>query len=401
MKLLWVKSDFLHPTTRGGQIRTLEMLRRLHARHEVHYVAFDDPSHPEGLARSGEYATQAYPIRFHVPDKRSVAFAAQVIKGLFSPLPVAVGRWVSKAMREKVETLVREQRFDAVVCDFLVPAPSLGDVLARAVLFQHNIETLIWRRRAEQARDPLRRFYLRQQARRMFSCEREFSHLARHVVAVSDADAERMLEMFDLTHVSVVPTGVDLDYFQPPKSLVAGPRFDIVFVGSMDWMPNQDGVQFFLSEILPRIRQAVPAASVGIVGRQPPPELLQLAAKAGGITVTGTVPDVRPYLWGARMSIVPLRIGGGTRLKIYESMAAGTPVVSTTIGAEGLDVRDGETISRADSAEDFAAACCALLGDEDRRTRLAEAGRALVTERFSWETVTDQFEQILLEHAER
>jgi glycosyltransferase involved in cell wall biosynthesis len=304
-------------------------------------------------------------------------------------------------MREKVELLAREHRFDAVVCDFLIPAPSMGDILSRAVLFQHNIETLIWRRRAEQARDPLRRFYLRQQASRMFSCEREFSHRARHVVAVSDADAERMREMFDLKHVSSVPTGVDLDYFQAPDPAPAGPRFDIVFVGSMDWMPNQDGVQFFLRDILPRIRQAVPEASVGIVGRQPPPELLQQAAKAGGITVTGTVPDVRPYLWGARMSIVPLRIGGGTRLKIYESMAAGTPVVSTTIGAEGLDVRDGENICRDDSAEDFAAACTELLQNEKQRARLAAAGRQLVVERFSWDKVTDRFEQILLEYSGR
>lgn len=400
MKLLWVKSDFLHPTTRGGQIRSLEMLRRLHQHHEVHYVAFEDPSQPEGVARSGEYAAHAYPVRHHVPRKRSVAFAGQLVKGLFSPLPVAVSRYVSQAMLQKVGGLARKIHFDSIVSDFMFPALNMGDVLERAVLFQHNVETMIWRRHQEQANDPLRRLYFRLQAERMFDCEGELCRRARHVVAVSEIDAQRMREMFRLERVSAVATGVDSGYFRAPKSRPET-RFDIVFVGSMDWMPNQDGARYFLEEILPRLRQVAPECTIGIVGRLPPPELIRLAERAGGVTVTGIVPDVRPYLWGARVSVVPLRIGGGTRLKIYESMAAGTPVVSTTIGAEGLDVSDGENIRLADAAEDFASACAGLLKDPERRARLAEAALERVTTRFSWEAVTDRFEQILVEHANR
>src|ERR1700683_4580016 len=123
MKLLWVKTDFLHPTTRGGQIRTLETLRRLHGNHEVHYVAFDDPAQPEGLARSSEYCAKAYPVAHRVPAKTSPAFALQLIAGLFSRLPVAVGRYRSLAMRRQVETLAAQHKFDSVVCDFLFPAP--------------------------------------------------------------------------------------------------------------------------------------------------------------------------------------------------------------------------------------------------------------------------------------
>jgi len=397
MKILWVKSDFLHPTTRGGQIRTLEMLRRLHRRHEVHYVAFDDARQPEGLARAHEYATHVYPVSHSAPDKRSPAFAAQLVQGLFSPLPLAVSRWVSEKMHRKIEEVVRQHRFESIVCDFLVPAPSLGDVLSRAVLFQHNVETLIWRRFADEARGPLGRFYMRLQARRMFQCERTFARRARHVVAVSETDAKRMREMFSLDDVSSVPTGVDLEYFDRPGRENAR-QFDVVFVGSMDWMPNQDGVRFFLSDVLPRLRNIVPQATVGIVGRQPPPELRILAERAGGVTVTGTVPDVRPYLWGSALSIVPLRIGGGTRLKIYESMAAGTPVVSTSIGAEGLDVQDGNTIRLADAPQAFADACADLLQDNAARTRISQAGRQLVAARFSWDAVTDVFEKILERH---
>jgi polysaccharide biosynthesis protein PslH len=210
---------------------------------------------------------------------------------------------------------------------------------------------------------------------------------------VSDTDAQLMREMFGIKNVSTVATGVDVDYFCPTAA--AQPAFDIVFVGSMDWMPNHDGVRFFFEEILPRVRRAVPDCTVGIVGRTPPADLVESARRDGRITVTGTVPDVRPYLWGASLSIVPLRIGGGTRLKIYESMAAGTPVVSTTIGAEGLEVMDGQNILLADTPEDFAAACVQLLQKPDERARLAAAARELVTARFSWDAVADRFEQII------
>jgi len=400
MKLLWVKTDFLHPTTRGGQIRTLEMLKRLHRRHEIHYVAFNDPTQPEGLARSNEYSSRAFPIEHRVPDKRSPGFAWQLLKGWLSPTPVAMCRWESFAMRDRVAELLREQRFDSIVCDFIFPGWSLGDALERAVLFEHNVETMIWRRHAENASDPLRRFYFELQARRMFTREQLFCRRARHVVAVSPVDAQMFRDLFGLREVSTVATGVDIDYFRASVSnnSAVRPRFDIVFVGSMDWMPNQDAVRFFLAEILPLIRRTIPDCSVGIVGRTPSAEMIELGRRDGRVTLTGTVPDVRPFLWDAKLSIVPLRIGGGTRLKIYESMAAGTPVVSTSIGAEGLEVTNGSDIRLADTPESFAAACLELITNPGERERLASAAQKLVETRFSWEAVTGHFEQILLDH---
>jgi glycosyltransferase involved in cell wall biosynthesis len=163
----------------------------------------------------------------------------------------------------------------------------------------------------------------------------------------------------------------------------------------MDWMPNIDAVKFFVAEILPLIRRAKPNCSVTLVGRSPGPSLLKLGAADRRIRITGTVSDVRPYLWGSRISVVPLRVGGGTRLKIYEAMAARLPVVSTTIGAEGLEARDGEHIRIADSAEAFAARCIEMLNSEAERRRIADAGWRLVTERFSWERVARIFEEIL------
>ena len=394
MKILWVKTDFLHPPTRGGQIRTLEMLRHLRRRHEIHYVAFETPSQPEGVARSGEYSTRAYPVAQQIPDKRSLAFAAELALGWVTSLPVTVRRYRSPAMRRVLEGLLREQDFDALVCDFIFPGVNLPEP-ARWTVFQHNVETIVWRRHAETAKDPLRRLYFGLQARRMFEFERWLCLAARKVVAVTDADVKSMRELFSLSRVAAVSTGVDTEYFAGPAS---PPRVaDLEFVGSMDWMANIDGASWFLDEVLPRIRRRKPECSLAIVGRNPPPALVARLERKSGVMVTGTVPDVRPYLWGSSVSIVPLRVGSGTRLKIFEAMAAGIPVVSTAIGAEGLPVRSGETLLLADTAEAFAARCVELLADAQQRERLTRAAHDLVASRYSWDAVAREFERQLIE----
>jgi polysaccharide biosynthesis protein PslH len=392
MRLLWVKTDFLHPTTRGGQIRTLETLRRLHQWHEVHYVAFDDPAQPEGLARSFEYCAKAYPVTHRVPDKTSAAFALQIVEGLFSPIPVAVSRYRSDAMRRKVEELLR-QPFDSVVCDFLFPSPNFAR-LERCVLFQHNVEATIWKRYVEH-NSGLKKRYFQLQARRMEEYEGQVCRAVRRVVAVSEADAELMRREYGVERVYAAPTGVDLDYFARPDG---GENLaDLLFLGSMDWMPNIDGVTWFAREVLPLIRAKRPDCTLAIAGRRPAAEVSRLAEGDSRIRVTGTVPDVRPWLFGSLVSIVPLRIGGGTRLKIYEAMAAGTPVVSTTVGAEGLDISDGDNIYLADSPGDFAERCLRLLANAAERERLSRAAWDRVASKYSWDVVARGMERLLFD----
>jgi glycosyltransferase involved in cell wall biosynthesis len=391
MKILWASCSFLHPTTRGGQIRTLEMLRRLHRRHEIHYAALADPSEPEGVARAGEYSTRVFPFEFRPVPKGSPRFAAEILAGAVSPLPLAISRWRHPEMRRSVGRLLRDGNYDCVVCDFLVTAINLPS-LDRAVLFQHNVESVIWQRHSENATGPLRRFYYRLQERRMAAFEASACGSARRVIAVSDQDAATMRRLFGVD-CAWVPTGVDLEYFQPPHP--SPPVEGLVFVGSMDWMPNIDGVNWFLDEVLPLVRASRPLTPVTIAGRKPGPALLARAAADPLLRITGTVPDVRPHLWSAAVSIVPLRIGGGTRLKIYESMAANVPVVSTSIGAEGLDVLSGRNILLGDTAQAFAAGCIELLGDPGRRRDIAAAGHDLVATRYSWEQVARRFEQLL------
>jgi glycosyltransferase involved in cell wall biosynthesis len=393
MKTLWVNSNFMHPTTKGGQIRTLEMLRHLHRWHEIHYVAIENPAQPEGPARAHEYSHRAYPFRYHVPRHGSPAFWRQLAAGLLSATPVAVSRFNPPGMRAFLEKLIRQERFDCAVVDHLAPTSYFPD-LPHSIFFQHNVETVIWRRHVEHASHPLRRWYFRLQAARMFEYERRVSRAAGRIVAVSATDAGEMRRLFDVTRVSEIPTGVDIEYFLPPEPRPSGGA-DLVFVGSMDWLPNVDGVFYFVREILPLIRRQRPECTLAVVGRTPPPKILQLGVGDARIRITGTVPDIRPYLWGSAVAIVPLRIGGGTRLKIYEAMAAGIPVVSTTIGAEGLSVNPPEDIRIADHPEAFAERCLELLASPAERARVAASAWQMVNAGFSWEHVSRCFEKIM------
>ena len=389
MKILWVNSGFLHLTNRGGQIRTLGMLQQFHKRHEVHYVAFADSE--EGIRRSSEYCMRSYVVPHSVPNRGSVAFNLHAVGNLFSSLPLAVARYQSIEMRKVITDLRASEQFDAVICDFLFPSGNFVD-LSKVVLFQHNFETAIWRRHAETATG-IAKTYFGTQARRMFSYEREVCRKVAQVVAVSPVDAEQMRSQFGIQNVADIATGVDIDYFAPPASAEASA--DLVFLGSMDWMANIDGVEYFVERIFPLISARKPDCTLAIVGRRPPAKIEQLAEKNPRIHVTGTVPDVRPYMWGAGVSIVPLRIGSGTRLKIYEAMASRVPVVSTSIGAEGLECKPPNDIRIADDPHAFAQECLDLLDDEAARRRVGNAGWELVSSRFSWDQVTRQMEALL------
>jgi glycosyltransferase involved in cell wall biosynthesis len=264
--------------------------------------------------------------------------------------------------------------------------------LDQCVLFQHNVETMIWRRLAETSTG-FKKIYMDRQAARMFEYEKRVCRTVRHTIAVSDIDAQLMREMFGVTNVEAVPTGVDIEYFAKPAR--ATRESDMVFVGSMDYLPNVDGILWFTQEVLPLIRKKRPDCTLTVVGRKPPREIQAIAEADPKVKITGTVPDVRPYLWGGALSIVPLRVGGGTRLKIYESMAAGTPIVSTTIGAEGLEIHPPHDIRIGDTAEEFAAQTLALLDSESQRDAVAQAAWELVNAKFSWEKIARDFENIL------
>jgi sugar transferase (PEP-CTERM/EpsH1 system associated) len=392
MHILWIKTELLHPVDKGGRIRTYNMLRELKREHRVTYVALDDgKAAPDAAERALEYCHELVRVPFAVVPHRSPRFFLELFGNLFSRLPYAITRWRSPALTRAVEALCAKGDVDVVVCDFLAPSVNVPAHLpAPTVLFQHNVEAVIWERHAQVAGNPLARWYMREQWRRMRRFEQAECRRFDHVVAVSPQDAEAFRRDYGVASVSDVPTGVDTEYFRPSGAEARQPR-DLVFTGSMDWMPNEDAILWFAEAILPLVRARVPDVTLTVVGRNATARLRALGESDPAIRVTGSVPDVRPYIERAALFVVPIRVGGGTRLKIFEAMAMERAVVSTRVGAEGLPVRDGVDGVLRDDPAAFADAVVELLHDPARAAAIGRAAAAMVRASYGWEGVAAQF----------
>jgi sugar transferase (PEP-CTERM/EpsH1 system associated) len=398
MKILWLNAGLLLPLDKGGKLRTWHLMRHLAARHDISYLSFADPSQTDA-DREGmrEVASHLVTIPRTDPAKGTLRFYFDVARYIVDNTPYAVAKYRSEAFRSALEHLLSSGSFDAVVCDFLPPVVNLPEHLpCPAILLTHNVEAEIWRRHAENATNPAARFLLTQQWRRMLRFEQQALARFDLILAVSDADRQTFERLYPdalKTPAHVVSTGVDTTYFAPvPAARVR--RSHLVFTGSMDWLPNEDGMLYFVREILPLIRQAEPEATLSIIGRAPTAAVQRLADNQG-IEVTGRVDDVRPHIAGGSVYVVPLRIGGGTRLKIFEAMAMAKAVVSTTVGAEGLPVRNGRNIAIADEPAAFAQAVVDLIRDAGERQRLELEARRLVVEHYDWSAVASDFEDAL------
>jgi glycosyltransferase involved in cell wall biosynthesis len=259
------------------------------------------------------------------------------------------------------------------------------------VLFQHNVESSLWQRMAAVESNPVKKLSFTIESAKMTRYERATLGRFHHIIAVSEHDRQQMLQMNPACEITVVPTGVDTQKFNvAPASSTEPPR--VVYTGSMDWEPNVDAVEYFCSQIWPRIREEFPDAIFQIVGRNPFAKVRRLASES--VEVTGTVPSVAEYLEKASVVVVPLRIGGGTRLKIFEAMAMGKALVSTSIGAEGLEVENGRDLLLADDASRFADAVILLLRDAAMRRKFEQAAVRLAAQ-YDWSRVVKQFAEVL------
>jgi len=390
-----VKAGKLLPVDTGGKIRSYNILRHLARNHEVTLLSY------YGGQRDSEYEGEiqrelrgAQTIYTAAPDAQFIAQSVNYLSRLFQSAPFAVSKFTHAEVQRAVASWLSGNKFDVAVCDFLSASRNFPDHLATpTVLFQHNVESVLWRRMASTESNPVKRVAYQLEAQKMWRYERRALGKFHHVIAVSENDRQQMLGMDSACDVSVVPTGVDTQkYGVAPPASASPPR--IVFTGSMDWEPNIDAVAYFCQEVFPMVRAEFPSAVFQIVGRNPHSRVQQLASHS--VEVTGTVPSVGEYLRDATVVVVPLRIGGGTRLKIYEAMAMGKAMVSTSIGAEGLDVRSGRDLILADDATTFAQAITLLLRDPAPRRRYEEAAAQLAAQ-YDWSNIEQHFAKILRE----
>lgn len=395
MRILWVKSgNKLLPVDTGGKIRSYNLLRQLALRNEVtlvsNYVGARDDSYERDL--QGHFPGA---VAINMPRSRSEFFEGlSYCANFFSATPYSVAKFTTPRVRSCIEELLSSEKFDVAICDFLAASLNFPRRPGTpTVLFQHNVESVLWERQAKHERSLLKRIAYKAEALKMASYERTAVNRFDHVIAVSEADRDAMAAMTNRERISVVPTGVDLSHYSRREPTDARGTL-VTFSGSMDWEANIDAVEYFVGEIWPAVRQGCPAARFRIVGRDPHRRVLRLASES--VEVTGTVPSVIDHLRDSSVVIVPLRIGGGTRLKIYEAMAMGRAVVSTSVGAEGLDVNDGRDILIEDSANGFASSILKLLREDGYRASLESAAAAQAS-KFDWARIARQFETVLEE----
>jgi len=391
LKVLVIDEDFPFPPDAGKRIRTWNLLRRLAARHDVELLCYGSPDSP-ALAPLENAGIKAHLVPPHRTDARGARFFLSLLLNLFSPHPFSVDKHYSRNFQDALNHLLASNSWDLLHCEwtpymrFIHPG-----VKPPIVLATHNVEYRIWERRADCASNFLERLFFRLQARKMERFEKSVVPRAAVVTAVTPLDA-KIFESWSVPHVPVVPNGADLDslHLSPEKER---PN-EILSLSSLDWFPNLDSLDYFVREIFPLIRAVNPNTWLSVVGRRPPESLKARLSSIPGIKFFGEVPDPRPFLESAEVVVVPLRIGGGSRLKILEALAAGKAVVSTTIGAEGLDLAPGEDLLIADTPADFSRAVLDLLSDAPLRRRLQVNGRRTVVQKYDWGEIAGVLEGI-------
>ncbi len=392
MKILWVKPGKLLPLDTGGKLRTYNIATHLSKQNELIFISYYNGPRDEQYERKiREHLPGAVPVCSGIPEVSGLARAVDYLKNFHRPAPYAISRFSSVRVPKIVAEWIAQGCFDVAVCDFLVSTPNFpAELSTPTLLFQHNVESVLWERRYKFADTWTRRISSGIEWRKMVRYEAEQVQRFHRVLAVSETDRLAMNKMTDPSRISVIPTGVDRAMYRyDPKLKPAGPL--VVFSGSMDWEPNVEAVEFFCRDIFPHVLEEVPQAVFRIVGRDPRPRVRNLVSKS--VEVTGTVPSVVSHLREAAVLVIPLRMGGGTRLKIYEGMAMGKATVSTSIGAEGLDVQHGRNILLADDPREFAQHVVMLLRNEALRREYERAAAA--ADLCDWSRVAELFAEEL------
>lgn len=394
MNVLFLSQIVPYPPHGGVLQRGYNLVRELGRDASVHLLAF---VHPDVLPNAATLEVSRDALQKHCaaveyfplwPKASPVHRMAGLAAAAFSSLPFSVLAHRSSAFRRRVAELVKTKRFDVIHVDTIALAQFLDQGWSiPTVLTHHNIESQLMERRAGAENGLLARMYLRRETRKLLTYEAEMSGTFDVNVFVAQTDEQTLMGRVPGLRTAIVPNGVDVEYFTPNQGKQ---QPALIYTGGMNMFANRDAVMYFLNEIWPLVREQVPDVRFFAVGQDPPKELLDLAARDPQVVVTGYVTDIRPFVHDVSVYVVPLRVGGGTKLKVLDAMAMGKAMVTTSIGCEGIEVRSGEHLLVADSPEQFADETVTLLRDPSRRSTLGRSARELVERRYSWKMIGGQ-----------
>jgi glycosyltransferase involved in cell wall biosynthesis len=398
-----VDEELPYPPVTGKRLRTFKLLIRLARDHRITYLCHRNADRDEARRAAtlfADHGIETILVDRSVPRKSGAFFYGRLAANLLSPLPYSVTSHQSQALRQAIHAYAAAHRVDLWQCEWTPYAWALrGLSNARRLLVAQNVESQIWQRYHETEKNPVKRWYIKKQWDKFRQFEQQSFAEADQIIAVSAEDAALITGGFGGRQPVIVDNGVDTDYFRP----MPGPREAgrILFLGSLDWRPNLDAVQQLLDRVFPAVLNQEPLARLVLVGRNPPLWLRSRVAETTSVELHADVSDVRPHLARSGVMAVPLRIGGGSRLKILEALAVGLPVVSTRIGAEGLCLDPEQHLKVVADVEEMAAALVEAVRHPGPARAAAERGRRRVLERYGWETLALQLEQIWLESADR
>jgi glycosyltransferase involved in cell wall biosynthesis len=406
MRILFVTPTLPVPTT-SGAVRSFNLIKQLSDRHEVNVLSFIQPSEHDLLPTLEPYCKRMELVPFD--GFKHLGAWHNRIRGwrllLTSSRPQYVWTFPVETMRKPLEVLVQTLDLDVVHFEHLYLVellPAIGDL--PAVLGEQNVEFEAIKKLYAMAGNPVHRARDHLAYKRMVAFETNWVRRFPVCLAVSEQDAAILKTFAGATEIHLVPNGVDSQSFAPPGNGYERSPDTVLFFGTLNYGPNKDGILDFCRNIWPAVHAARSDATLEIVGINPPPEVLDLE-KLPGVQVTGFVPDIRPKLWSATISVAPLRWGGGTRLKILEALAAGCPTVSTSLGAEGLELKDQREIVIADTHSEFAQQVLDLLNSSEKRADLSTAGLRAVRDQYDWAPIAERleaayFKAIALRHSE-
>ena len=389
MKILFLSPTVPFPLTDGGRIRVFNLLKQIAKKSDITLLALEtQPTDAEGIAELQQLGVQVHLVP-NAPTLPRVSLRT-LINAFHTRQPITVARYDLPAYRQKFRELVATENYDLIHYEMFHTAQFHTETDLPGVLSQQNVDSAIWRRLCDETANPFYKFAYWTQQLAFQRYERVLSPKFDAVTCTSDIDAAVFQRHCAEDTIEIIPNGVDVTHYQPDFTSEAPAH--LIYIGSMDWYPNEDAVAFFADEVLPQIQEKVPDVQFSIVGGNPSARVQRLAEREG-VVVTGRVPEIKPYFAEATVFVVPLRIGSGTRLKILEALAMGKAIVSTTVGAEGLDLKDGEEILIADEPAAFADAVIRLLTAPSRRRRIGENGRARVEQDYDWRSIGEKLHQ--------
>jgi sugar transferase (PEP-CTERM/EpsH1 system associated) len=387
MRVLVLTSKFVWPLTDGAIIRNFNLLRETARHHDVVLLSFlFDPNDRERFDDIKPYCEKIVGVDLERPKSGTIMNA---IAGSVGSRPFILREYLRREMASALEKTVVEEKIDVIHAHFLHMGQYLIDRKSAAVVYDaHNLEHVLWERLSKNWTNPLKKTFANLQYERLIKWQQKMADCSEVCVTLSDEDREEYLRISPDADVITVPNGADIEFWNPSPDEVEPDS--IIYFGNLSWYPQADAAIHFHDDILPRVRAEIPGVKFYIVGQNPPESVKRLAGEK--VIVTGFVDDIREYIARAAVVVMPLRVGAGTKHRIFHALGMEKAMVASSVAAEGIALTHGETAMLADDPEPFANHVITLLKNPDLRVQLGKSGRELVCDRYDWSKIYDNLE---------